>query len=79
MARYRECLKEIRQELRKRMHDTIVENRKWLQLVDRGYIQYHAVPDNQERMKGYRSAVLRLRFSQIRRRSQKHQWTRADF
>jgi group II intron reverse transcriptase/maturase len=72
-------LKDIRQKLRKRMHESIQENLKWLQSVVRGYFQYHAVPDNQERMKGFRSDVLRLWFRQIRRRSQKHRWTWTRF
>jgi RNA-directed DNA polymerase len=72
-------LKDIRQKLRKRMHESIEENLKWLQSVVRGYFQYHAVPDNQERMKGFRSEVLRLWFRQIRRRSQKHRWTWTRF
>ena len=72
-------LKDIRQKLRKRMHESIEENLKWLQSVVRGYFQYHAVPDNQERMKGFRSDVLRLWFRQIRRRSQKHRWTWTRF
>ncbi len=72
-------LKDIRQKLRKRMHESIEENLKWLQSVVRGYFQYHAVPDNQERMKGFRSEVLRLWFRQIRRRSQKSRWTWTRF
>ena len=72
-------LKDIRQKLRKRMHESIEENLKWLQSVVRGYFQYHAVPDNQERMKGFRSDVLRIWFRQIRRRSQKCRWTWTRF
>jgi group II intron reverse transcriptase/maturase len=68
-------LKDIRQKLRKRMHESIKENLKWLQSVVRGYFQYHAVPGNEERMKGFRSDVLRMWFRQIRRRSQKCRWT----
>jgi RNA-directed DNA polymerase len=72
-------LKDIRQKLRKRMHVSIPENRKWLQAVVRGYFQYHAVPGNLERMKGFRSAVLRIWFGQIRRRSQRCRWTWTRF
>ena len=64
-------LKDVRQKLRKRMHESIEENLKWLQSVVRGYFQYHAVPGNQARIKGFRNDVLRLWFRQIRRRSQK--------
>jgi len=72
-------LKDIRQKLRKRMHESTQENRKWLQSVVRGYFQYHAVPGNEERMRGFRSDVLRIWFRQIRRRSQKCRWTWTRF
>ena len=72
-------LKQIRQKLRERLHEKTKGTMEWLQSVVRGYFQYHAVPDNQERMKGFRSEVLRLWFRQIRRRSQKSRWTWTRF
>lgn len=68
-------LKQIRLELQRRRHASIVETREWLQSVVRGYFQYHAVPDNQQRLRQFRGDVLRARLRQLRRRSQRSRWT----
>ena len=39
-----------------------------------GYFQYHAIPDNEEQMKAFRHAILRLWLQQRRRRSQRSRW-----
>lgn len=67
-------LKDIRQRLRTSLHAPNRENVKWLQAVVRGYFQYHAVPRNEQRMKAFRHAVLRMWWWQLRRRSQKARW-----
>jgi len=72
-------LKEIRQKLRMRMHDSPKDTLKWLQAVVRGYFQYHAIPRNEERLKGFRREVLRAWWQQIRRRSQRTRWTWEQF
>jgi RNA-directed DNA polymerase len=41
-------LKDIRQKLRRRLHESTENTRKWLQAVVRGYFQYHAVPRNEQ-------------------------------
>jgi hypothetical protein len=68
-------LKEIRQELERRRRAPIVETKAWLSSVVRGYFQYHAVPDNQRRMRQFRGDVLRGWLRQLRRRSQRSHWT----
>jgi RNA-directed DNA polymerase len=68
-------LKDIRQKLRMRLHDSTKGTVKWLQSVVRGYFQYHAVPRNEERMKAFRHEVLRMWWWQLRRRSQRTRWT----
>jgi hypothetical protein len=68
-------LKEIQQELIQRRHDSIVETKEWLIAVVRGYFQYHAVPDNRQRMRSFRGDVLRMWLRQLRRRSQRSKWT----
>ena len=68
-------LKDIRQKLRQRMQETTARTAKWLGAVVRGYFQYHAVPENQERLKAFRNDVQRLWLSQLRRRSQRSRWT----
>ena len=68
-------LKEIRQKLKRRMHAPIVETKEWLSSVVRGYFQYHGLPDNQKRLKAFRREVLRMWLRQLRRRSQRSNWT----
>jgi RNA-directed DNA polymerase len=67
-------LKEVRQKLRERMHESTHDIKKWLQAVVRGYFQYHAVPHNEQRLKAFRQDVLRMWWWQIRRRSQRCRW-----
>lgn len=68
-------LKDIRQKLRVRMHAPNAETVGWLISVVRGYFQYHAVPGNEQRLKAFRQDVLRLWLRQLRRRSQRSNWT----
>ena len=44
--RMRAKLKEVKKELRRRMHQPIPEQGRWLAQVVRGYFAYHAVPTN---------------------------------
>ena len=68
-------LKEVKAQLRWRMHESTADTRKWLQSVVRGYFRYHAVPGNEQRMRVFRKDVLRLWLHQLRRRSQRSRWT----
>jgi RNA-directed DNA polymerase len=72
-------LKDIKAKLRARLHGEIGDTVKWLKAVVRGYFQYHAIPDNEERMKTFRHEVLRLWLRQLRRRSQRSRWTWGRF
>ena len=71
-------LKEVRAELRRRMHADIPGTMKWLQQVVRGYFQYHAIPGNLARLRAFRSDVLWSWLQMLRRRSQRHRmsWER---
>jgi RNA-directed DNA polymerase len=71
-------LKEIRAQLRKRMHERVPGTVKWLQQVVTGYFQYHAIPGNLARMRAFRSDVLWSWLQALRRRSQRHRmsWER---
>lgn len=68
-------LKEIRQELHRRMHQANQDIQEWLNSVVRGYFQYHAVPGNEQRLWAFRKDVLRLWLRSLRRRSQRSGWT----
>jgi RNA-directed DNA polymerase len=71
-------LKDIRAQLRKRMHARVPETAKWLQQVVRGYFQYHAIPGNSARLRAFRRDVLWSWLQALRRRSHKHRmnWER---
>jgi hypothetical protein len=64
-------LKEIKAQLRARMHDAISEQGKWLKAVITGYFAYHAVPTNLRALRAFRYHVTDLWRRTLRRRSQK--------
>ena len=64
-------LKEIKDELRKRMHQGIPEQGKWLGAVVRGHMNYHAVPTNARSIVAFGYQVKNLWRRTLRRRSQK--------
>jgi len=73
--RRRAKLREIKDELRRRMLQPIPEQGRWLKLVITGYYAYHAVPTNFRSLYVFREHVIRLWRRTLRRRSQKHALT----
>jgi RNA-directed DNA polymerase len=76
--RMRAKLREIKQQLRKRMHDPVRQTGQWLKSVVQGHFNYYAVPGNLTSLGVFRNRVLALWWRTLRRRSQKHRinWTR---
>jgi group II intron reverse transcriptase/maturase len=68
-------LSEIKEELRRRMHQAIPEQGRWLAQVTRGYFAYHAVPTNFPALSAFRHYVKRLWLRTLRRRSQKDRFS----
>lgn len=70
-------LAELKQELRKRMHDPLGKTGRWLASVIRGVVRYFAVPGNLKAMRAFYTAIGRMWMRCIRRRSQKARtrWT----
>lgn len=64
-------LKEIKLELRRRLHDPVWEVGKWLRSVLLGHYQYYGVPRNAESLNAFRCQVIWLWHRALRRRSQK--------
>src|SRR6266404_5927651 len=58
--RMRAKLRQIKEELRRRMHEPIPEQGKWLRQVVRGYFAYHAVPTNSRALGAFRYHVTDL-------------------
>src|SRR5271169_4072830 len=73
--RMRKKLQQIKQQLRKRMHDPVPQTGEWLKSVVQGYFNYHAVPGNLDSLGTFRDRVLRLWGQALRRRSQKSKST----
>jgi RNA-directed DNA polymerase len=68
-------LKQVKDELRRRMHQPLAEVGKWLKSVVRGYFNYHAVPGNIASLRNFRFEVSKLWWKVIRRRSQRSRIT----
>ena len=77
--RMRERLKAVKAELRRRRHQPIDEQGKWIGSVVRGYFAYHGVPTNNRALQTFRAQVERHWLRALRRRSQRHrrlEWKR---
>src|SRR6202521_4852404 len=72
--RMRVKLQAIKQELRRRMHQPIPQQGRWLQQVVTGYFNYHAVPTNGPTLTAFLFHVTNLWRRTLRQRSQKD-WT----
>ena len=64
-------LREVKEELKRRMHDAIPSQGQWLRQVVRGWYNYHAVPTNSHALAAFRDHVTDLWLRVLRRRSQK--------
>jgi len=73
--RMRARLREIKEQLRRRMHDAIPEQGRWLRAVVTGFFAYHAVPTNSRALGAFRYHVTALWLRTLRRRSQKDRLT----
>lgn len=71
-------LKEVKKELRRRMHQSVAEQGKWLGQVVSGFMEYYAVPTNVDAVSAFRYQVLSLWKRSLSRRSQTAHltWTR---
>jgi group II intron reverse transcriptase/maturase len=78
--RMRAKLTALKAELRRRMHEPIPVQGKWLGQVVRGYFAYHAVPTNAKSVSAFHHYVTDLWRRALRKRSQKDltTWQRID-
>jgi group II intron reverse transcriptase/maturase len=76
--RMRAKLNELKDTLRRRMHEPIPEVGKWLGQVVRGYFNYHAVPTNSESLAMFRWRVLLLWRRTLKRRGNRDKTTLSD-
>ena len=64
-------LEDVKEQLRRRMHDAIPEQGRWLKAVVTGYFAYHAVPTNFRALQAFHHHVTDLWRRTLARRSQK--------
>ena len=71
-------LKAVNDQLKRRMHQPVPEQGRWLASVVRGHMAYYAVPSNHEAVAAFCDQVTRYWLKALRRRSQKTRidWTR---
>jgi len=69
--RMRATLRAVKDELRRRLHQSIPEQGRWLRQVVTGFFAYHAVPTNSAALGAFRYHVTCLWRRSLRRRSQK--------
>jgi RNA-directed DNA polymerase len=68
--RMRAKLRQIKLELRRRMHDSLKEVGQWLRSVVGGHIRYYGVPTNSPALQAFRYQVSRYWHRTLCRRSQ---------
>jgi RNA-directed DNA polymerase len=73
--RMRAKLKELKEEMRRRMHWPIPKQGAWLWNVVNGFFNYHAVPTNYRALCAFRDHVVNLWRRALRRRSQRDNTT----
>lgn len=73
--RWQAKLREVKAELRIRMHDPVPAQGAYLRSVVDGHFRYYAVPGNGPRISAFRHGVIRLWWNSLRRRSQRHRVT----
>jgi group II intron reverse transcriptase/maturase len=75
--RMRAKLKSVQEEMRRRMHQPIALQGKWLWYVVNGYFNYHAVPTNSKALVAFRTEIARRWRRALIRRSErtKLNWT----
>ena len=78
--RMRAKLAEVKDQLKRRRHEPIPDQGRWLASVVRGHLAYYAVPGNSRAIRAFRTQATRHWFTALRRRSQRHRldWKRMD-
>ena len=71
-------LRDIKQQIRERMHDPVRQTGQWLKSIVLGHFHYYAVPGNLDSLGVFRDRLMGLWWHTLRRRSQSHpiSWTR---
>jgi group II intron reverse transcriptase/maturase len=69
--KFNKKLKEVKEELKRRMHSKFEETGQWIRSIINGHQNYYAVPGNMKAVKEFYTQVIRTWLKMMRRRSQK--------
>ena len=78
LDRMRAKLRKVKEAMRRRMHQPIPQQGKWLRQVVLGYFNYHAVPTNSRALMSFRDEIIKRWRRALSRRSQKASLTWAQ-
>jgi group II intron reverse transcriptase/maturase len=73
--RWQAKLREVKAELRRRLHDPVPDVGAYLRAVVHGHVRYYGVPLNTPALRAFRWAIGRLWYRVLRRRSQRSRLT----
>jgi group II intron reverse transcriptase/maturase len=73
--RMRAKLREVKTELKRRMHEPVPEQGKWLRVILLGHYRYYGVPRNSPAQGAFRQEVVMLWQQTLKKRSQKSRIT----
>jgi group II intron reverse transcriptase/maturase len=69
-------LRKVRDELRRRRHDPVPDQHRWVTSVLRGHANYYGVPGNASALNSFHNRIRRLWHHVLQRRGQRKRWTR---
>jgi RNA-directed DNA polymerase len=69
--RMRAKLKAVKEQLRRRWHESVPDQGRWLRSVLQGHMAYYAVPGNSEKVSAFRTQLIWHWHRALRRRSQR--------
>ena len=69
-------LKMLTEQLRRRRHDSVIDQHRWLQAVVRGHLNYYGVPTNSRALKTFCYRLEKAWHRSLQRRSQRAAWTK---
>ena len=70
--RLRATLKVIKEHLMKYRHSPVMEQAEWLKRVLQGHLNYFAVPGNSRKVRALLTAVRKIWYKALKRRSQRN-------
>lgn len=73
-------LRQVKDQLKQRLHEPVPVQGRWLRSVVQGHLAYYAVPGNLDKIRAFRDQVVRCWFRTLRRRSQRTRtnWARMN-